>query len=392
YGSIAGNATGVVVLIWLLRRRLGCRFSWPPFRALVTGIVGSAAAAAVGVGHVSSWALLVLGVAAFVTLVGVTGAIVEGVSLARPVYLGLMKSARRARRRPMSSVWDRAWAIAVRRFGNETLTVPVHGRSLRLNFGHPYPAFMRRYPGYNRPLVELVHRVFEAQGRPLVVVDVGASIGDTAALIDANCPGAVAAFHCIEADDAFFALLEENLGSERRAHLYRVMVSSDGATARSLVRVHAGTASSQGDEQVPTMRLDHLMSQAGPIDVVKIDTDGFDGRVLAGSTELLKASSPAIQFEWHPDLYEQAGSDIQQPFVVLAGAGYQRFHWFDKYGRFEQTMTDPSPEMLVAQRERCRDAAEPDWHYDVIAVPESVGVDEDGLVGLGFSRDMPSPW
>lgn len=391
YGSIAGNAVGVVVLIALLRRHLGARFSPPPFRALVFGVLCSGLGVAVGAGRVSTWPVLVLAIVGFVTVVSAGGAIVGGVPLARPVYLALIRSARWTRKRPLSSIWERAWDVAVRRF-DETLTVPVHGRPLRINFGHPYPAFMRRYPGYNGQLVELVHQVHQAVGRPIVVVDVGASVGDTAALIDANCPGAVATFHCVEGDETFFAMLEENLGADPRAQLYRVMLSSDDSTARSLVRVHAGTASSQGDKQVPTMRLDHLLADAGRIDLIKIDTDGFDGRILAGSTALLNTSMPAIQFEWHPDLYDKTGNDVAEPFTVLAAAGYHRFHWFDKYGAFDQTMDNPSPEAIGAQRERCRTASEPDWHYDVIAVPETLGVDESALTGLTFSRHLSSPW
>ena len=64
YGSIAGNAAGTAFFFVLMRRRMGDRWTPPPWRALAAGILVAVAAVQAGAGRIESWpALLAAGVA-----------------------------------------------------------------------------------------------------------------------------------------------------------------------------------------------------------------------------------------------------------------------------------------------------------------------------------------
>jgi len=258
-------------------------------------------------------------------------------------------------------------------------TIRLHGTPTLINVGHPYPAFVRRWPTYNAPLVALVRGVAAARRRPVGVVDVGASVGDTARLLRSRCGDAVSEIWCVEGDDSFATILAANIADEPDVHLVHALASDGAASIPSLVRVHAGTASPQGTTRSASAPLDELLATARTIDVVKIDTDGYDGSVVAGARGIVADHQPAVQFEWHPRLADAAGVPLELAFEELADAGYRHFVWFDKLGHYSHR--DDGPRDRSARADWCRqgDTPAPDWHYDVVALPAESGVDVDAL-------------
>src|SRR4051794_36960756 len=87
---------------------------------------------------------------------------------------------------------------AARRYEGQRVRTRLHHRDAEMLFGNPYLRWMRRYPRYNAPLVELVHRTAQSLERPVHVVDVGAAIGDTALLLLASCAQDVRHITCVE--------------------------------------------------------------------------------------------------------------------------------------------------------------------------------------------------
>lgn len=288
---------------------------------------------------------------------------------ARAAYRGLIITAPLARSRLGASMWERGWA-RLEHNARGTTRIRLHGHRLIVNVGHPYPAFIRRWPSYNAPLVHAVRLVHQRKGRPLVLVDVGASVGDTAVLVRERCPGMVDEIWCIEGDDTFAALLEANVATLAGVHPVRAL-ASDGSAAPALVRTHAGSASPQGSAEIEASTLDDLVGGVAHVDVLKIDTDGFDGRVLRGSARTLGQHAPVVQFEWHPALCRAAGVPVELPFTVLTDAGYETFVWFDKFGRRAQNDHSPETNTLAELADWCitGDTPAPDWHYDVVALP-----------------------
>ena len=312
-------------------------------------------------------------------------------SVSKLVYRSLVRAAPLARSPVIAAAWDWAWVTASRRLSG-SVTIPIHGRRILVNAGYSYPATVRRWPTFNDPLVELVHQVNMAKGAAVQLVDVGAAVGDTVVLVLDRCQGAVECFHCVEGDAEFFGYLSKNLATLPEAKLYYAMLSDETGEERGLVRIHLGTASAQGRALRSADTLDSILLDGVPIDIIKSDTDGFDGKVLAGATRLLQEHQPAVIFEWHPLLYQATGQDWSRPFHVLAKAGYRRFVWFDKYGVFSHFDVGYHAEAVEALAGLCLSGRgpAPDWHYDVVALPDSSAIAPTDMAALSYARKSRS--
>lgn len=82
YGSIIGTAAGVVVLLVLMRQKMGARWVGPPLRALSIGAVAAAALVWLGLDSPGSWAALGVAVAGTATVVAVASTFAERLPVA----------------------------------------------------------------------------------------------------------------------------------------------------------------------------------------------------------------------------------------------------------------------------------------------------------------------
>jgi FkbM family methyltransferase len=245
------------------------------------------------------------------------------------------------------------------------------------------------------PLVELVNQAHIASKSPINLVDVGAAVGDTVLLLSSNCGEMVGHFLCIDGDPEFFGYLQENLAEDANVTVFMALLSSSEKTERSLVRTHAGTASAQGRGEIHATTLDALIAEWGkrPVHVLKIDVDGFDGRVLRGGPRLLAENRPAVIFEWHPILCRQTGNSHDDHFEMLREHGYTRFLWFTKFGDFSHFTEGEERVSRALMAELCfRGKHSKDWHYDVIALHDTSSIDPLALAELPSRKLRKSPW
>lgn len=61
-------------------------------------------------------------------------------------------------------------------------------------------------------------------------------------------------------------------------------------------------------------------------DVVKIDAEGAEVKVLRGMRRLLASSNPVLFMEIVPDVLEQAGDSLDELLEILRGTGFLRIH------------------------------------------------------------------
>jgi FkbM family methyltransferase len=257
------------------------------------------------------------------------------------------------------------WRAAGWLWADRQVQTSLHHQQAVINFGNPYPALVRKFPQYNLPQVLAVQATAEALGRPVHVVDVGAAMGETALKVVAECGDQMASLTCVEGHPAFAELLRHNM-APHNAVVLEAMLSDTGADVPELVQNHHhGTAAAIGDARVQATTLDALLS-GKPVDVLKVDTDGYDGLVLAGSRSILE-QRPVVLFEWHPPACALAGTDEQLAFRVLRD--YPRAVWYTKYGVFSHITHGFDEAVMREMAAACRDADLPDWHYDVVALP-----------------------
>jgi len=271
----------------------------------------------------------------------------------------------------------------------------MHNVKILVPFGYPYPVIARQFHSFNNPLLELVCQCFNEKRRALDLVDIGAGIGDTVLLLNANCPQMVRQFICIEGDETFFTYLQTNLKIFDNSILIKALLSSEDGFDKVLVHTHGGTAMALGCQVVRSYSLDSIMHPMNikNLDIIKIDVDGFDGRVLSGARKILRAYHPEIIFEWHPILYRKAGNDWITPFRVLCEEGYKNFIWFTKYGEFSHFMTEVDVNVIKLFAEYCfAEGNNSDWHFDVVALHESSSLSPITMAELRLAKKRLSKY
>lgn len=108
----------------------------------------------------------------------------------------------------------------------------------------------------------------------------------------------------------------------RRETLWRDISNSGGA---SLAR--RAVMNADGSEGVQVVTLDSEMASSGlsRVDLIKIDVQGYEARVLAGAVRLIEEGKPVLAFEYNPAQIEAAGDDHLGVLHGLGAAGYELY-------------------------------------------------------------------
>jgi FkbM family methyltransferase len=290
--------------------------------------------------------------------------------------------------------WQAVWKRTCKTYKCPVKTI-IHGKEVIVNYGYTYPIYSRRFPSLNNPLIELIARAYKEKMAPIVFADIGAAVGDTVLLVQSNCPGMIQYYYCVEGDNEFFSYLKSNLSHLKNSECFHALLSSAQGKERALLRTHAGTASAQGENGYSAVTLDSVLLRPGinPIDVIKIDVDGLDGKVLAGSCQLLQQQHPAIIFEWHPGLCKITGNNWTEHFEILVSNGYTRFVWFTKFGEFSHFTQRFNFAELDWLAELCfRNRFQEDWHFDVVALHDSSPISVLEIAELESARAKRSSY
>ena len=190
------------------------------------------------------------------------------------------------------------------------------------------------------------------------VVDVGANIGANA-LLSAALVGPRGKVIAIEAHPTTFRYLQSNIElnafSNMIAYQYAIGASSgltrfsDSMADDSMNRVEEG-----GAIEVPLVTLDELLvAQAGEIDLLKVDVEGYERFVFVGASKTL-ARTKAIYFEVYERNFERFGYRTADVLRALATHGFASYV-VDGRGEGERVSEDFVPERrmnLLALREK----------------------------------------
>jgi FkbM family methyltransferase len=203
----------------------------------------------------------------------------------------------------------------------------VGGAELALPLSHELPFYRNDHPLYG----EAVGRIAAALAGP--VVDIGANVGDTAAIVRAHSDAPIL---CVEGDDVFFDLLARNVGQLGDVELERAFVrgSEPRAPSEGVERAR-GTARLVGGggrtKPLAAVLADHPRF-AEPA-LLKLDTDGMDVPILLANVDLIERLRPTLFFEYDPHLGAHPGV-----FAALAGIGYREAVVFENTGEERETV------------------------------------------------------
>lgn len=293
-----------------------------------------------------------------------------------------------------SRIWNKLY-MYVLQAPVKPIKVKLHNYTAVQPSTYAYPINARAFPLFNNPLIECVFQTFKYKQGKVNVVDIGAAIGDTVFLLKANCPEMTQIIYCIDGDDEFFGYLEKNMSPFNDVQCYHTLLASTNSEVNELVRIHGGTASAQGNSKRTASTFDDwaLKSYVHQLDVLKIDVDGFDGKVLRGALGSLSKFQPTVIFEWHPILCSKTNSDYIEPFRVLGEAGYDRFVWFTKYGNFSHFCFQADKKYLNEFANICFNSSfDTDWHYDIVALHKDSKLSVLDFANSDYSRNKKSAY
>lgn len=215
----------------------------------------------------------------------------------------------------------------------------------------------------------VVEAIFPESLAP-VVVEVGSNIG--ASLIEIKRVRPDAVVYCFEPSKRFADVLDRNVDVNRLRDVTveRVLVGSSEGTGELFV--NSSTASLASPDYgghrllatVPTamVTLDGYFDGADRIDLLKIDTDGYDLDVVKGARVLTARHAPAIYCEFAPFLLEETGGTGPEFLELLADLGYGTLFPVVEGG---QVLAEPRNHAGVLA------AADAERYVDLVAVHDS---------------------
>ena len=235
--------------------------------------------------------------------------------------------------------------------GDPSYSIDIHGKKIHLPVSHKLPIYITDFPLYDT-LPTRIANFLRTRDRDLIMVDVGANIGDT--IVACKSGNRYDRFLAVEANPEFIPYLRKNTetlenvlladvfcysGEEKQA---QVSIQSVGGTARVTEVKHG----------LPIIKktLDEILNEHSSfqnINFLKLDTDGNDFDILRGASKSISTSQPIILMEC--DVFDNVGyvDDILAAFNYLEKAGYSTGIAYDNFGNYFCTFAVNKPKLFL---------------------------------------------
>lgn len=245
--------------------------------------------------------------------------------------------------------------IAKRAGTGHIVSADLYGHSLTMPAEHPLAPTLADFPQYNRPLALTAQALANTGARQseFTVIDVGANIGETIAIIEQQCPGTYS-FLCIEPDRDLAELCTLNHRGNSRVEVKQCFIGErEGGTVQLQDDGRANPSTKLAAEVQPggtgtrgqLVRLDTaaraFVESHQSFTLLKVDTEGYDFAVIRSGDALVSRYKPAIYFEWFPELLLGLHEEVWSGFEYLARLGYRYFVFFTSYGDFHCNVSSP---------------------------------------------------
>lgn len=220
------------------------------------------------------------------------------------------------------------------KFSDPIVEMSVRNMRLIMPLSHAFPLYAHDDPEYDTAVVRLVESVVRVRGH-CAVVDVGANVGYTARSL-LGVPGT--SVLCIEGNETLGRFISTNLqGFEGRYTWLSAYAGDPTARMRARSVMRAGTASlleSETASEISFVSLTQAVACTGfgTPDFVKIDTDGYDTKILGAELSFLAEHRPVLFFEFDPKLFGQNDPEGSSIVDRLAALGYRHGFAFSNHG------------------------------------------------------------
>lgn len=211
----------------------------------------------------------------------------------------------------------------------------IANSELVVTFSHSLPFILKKYPSYSSNIVRIA-KLVKSKYHDLSFIDIGANIGDTVALLRDQTYFPI---FCIEGSNFFFAILEMNIKQYKDVTIVRTFLGETNNEISSKFSIENGTGRlgfQEGNvELVQVATLSTVLKETpffANSKLVKIDTDGFDSKILKGAKDFLLNVKPIVFFEFDPAYLEEQEEEPLSIFNFLQICGYDNLLIYDNLG------------------------------------------------------------
>jgi FkbM family methyltransferase len=173
----------------------------------------------------------------------------------------------------------------------------------------------------------------------LCVIDVGANYGDSVAIVKsvADVP-----MICIEGDIKCLPMLQENIKQVDNVEIHSLFLGEKTETISARFEKEGWNSTivpsnNSSSREINLTSLDDFMLTVRDVEnckVLKIDTEGFDTRIVRGGLKFIKQVRPVITLEYNRDNMSRIGESGFETLLLLADYGYDSVFFYDSEARF----------------------------------------------------------
>lgn len=221
------------------------------------------------------------------------------------------------------------------KFGDPLISYKLWNYKIKIPISHNLPVVLNSHKNYNTNLPRVAKYISSKYKVPLVI-DIGANVGDTAALLRSFIDFPVM---CVEGDKIFFGLLKKNTEQMKNITYVRSYLGTNDEKINAAVQTERGTGTISNDSGsvLETKKLDTILNEYPEFKkakLLKIDTDGFDFKIMKGSVEFLKFSKPVIFTEFDQNLMKEIKEDFNEMFEFFRSLDYLYVIFYDNFGDY----------------------------------------------------------
>ena len=223
----------------------------------------------------------------------------------------------------------------VLKFGDPLIPYKLWNYKILIPISHNLPVVLNSHKNYNTNLPRVAKYISSKYNDPYVI-DIGANVGDTAALLRSYIDFPLM---CIEGDKKFFELLIKNTSQMKNITYVQSYLGTNDESINAAVQTERGTGTISNNEGsvLETKKLDTVLDlnpEFKKAKLLKIDTDGFDFKIMKGSVGFLKESKPVIFTEFDQNLMKEIKEDYNDMFEFFRSLDYFYIIFYDNFGDY----------------------------------------------------------
>jgi FkbM family methyltransferase len=250
--------------------------------------------------------------------------------IAQVLLDGTRRVARGRRLYEQLAIW-KVYHTLIQPFTHSFVHYNLEGHDILLPTASRLPAVYSEFATYDRCLQSLSQMVgHKYPNAP--IIDIGANIGDSVVLIRKVSDAPILA---IEASPDYFSLLKHNTAAFGGITYVETFLG-DGAVFSGSLKTELGSGGFvAGNGEIGSCSLVDVLAQNpafATTRLLKIDTDGFDRKILKGALPWLRQQQPILFIEFDPVLDRQCGGPGLCIFDELRMAGYRYYVFFSAAG------------------------------------------------------------